>query len=135
MCTDSFRLSAGVGFEHCRSSAPETRCCPSATEESSHLRARTSSRNVHLKHHRKLELDPPPQPQDSLETLKGSFLSTHWDMFQDLGTDEATGTITCDIKFCVDCVVIKKGFITHPNNELYRTREEIGLLEIMTELA
>ena len=60
---------------------------------------------------------------DNIETLKGSFLCTNWDIFHDLDIDEAAETITDYILFCVSCVVTKKVVTVYPNNKPYITGE------------
>jgi len=46
--------------------------------------------------------------EDSVETLRGCFLSTDWSIFHNLELNEATETITDYINFCTDIVVPKK---------------------------
>ena len=60
--------------------------------------------------------------KDSIETLKGSFLCTDWDIFSDLEIDDATEAITDYIHFCADNVVAKKDIVVYPNNKPYITK-------------
>ena len=55
--------------------------------------------------------------KDSLETLKGSFLCTDWDILSNLEIDEATEVITDYVHFCADNVVTKKDITVYPNNK------------------
>ena len=61
--------------------------------------------------------------KDIIETLKGLFLCTDWDIFYGLGIDKATDTITENIKFCMDCVATKNIITTYPINKRDITRE------------
>lgn len=46
--------------------------------------------------------------EDSIETLKGRFDSTDWDLFHEMDIETATESITDYIHFCVDSIVEKK---------------------------
>lgn len=61
---------------------------------------------------------------DSIETLKGCFLCTDWDMFSgENNLDYATEVTTDYIQFCIDTVIPKKTIKTFPNSKPYITKE------------
>ncbi len=61
--------------------------------------------------------------ENSVETLKGCFLSTDWEILQNGDIHEATVTTTEYIKFCEDNVLEKKCVTVFPNNKPYITKE------------
>ncbi len=61
--------------------------------------------------------------EDSVETLRGCFECTDWNMFHNLELNEATETITDYINFCVNNVVPKKVILHYPNNKPHITKE------------
>lgn len=61
--------------------------------------------------------------EECVETLRGCFLCTDRNLFHSLDLNEATGTMTDHIKFCVDNVIPKKEVIHFPNNKSYITKE------------
>ena len=60
---------------------------------------------------------------DSIETLKGCFLSTEWSIFHEMDVDNANETVTDYIQFCLDNVIPQKEKTVYPNNKPYITKE------------
>lgn len=61
--------------------------------------------------------------EDSIETLKGCFDSTDWDLFHEMDIETATESITDYINFCVDSIVEKKTVTVFPNSKSFITKE------------
>ena len=61
--------------------------------------------------------------ESSIETLKGCFLCTDWDIFLSHDLNEATDVITDYINFCVDNIIPKKHVLHFPNNKPYITQD------------
>ena len=61
--------------------------------------------------------------EDTVETLKGCFLCTDWEVFHSDDINETTMVTTDYIKFCTDNVVPQKEVITYANNKPYITKE------------
>lgn len=61
--------------------------------------------------------------ENSIESLKGWFLCTEWDIFYGAELDESTEVITDYVNICTDNVVTKKQVTIYPNNKLHITKE------------
>lgn len=61
--------------------------------------------------------------EDTIETLKGCFQCTEWNIFHRLDVDTAAETVTDYIQFCVDNTIPKKEITVYPNNKSYITKE------------
>ena len=60
---------------------------------------------------------------DSIETLKGCYLSTDWDIFHVSDLSTSTDVITSYINFCVEAVIPHKSIKVYPNNKPYITKD------------
>ncbi len=60
---------------------------------------------------------------DNIETLKGCFSCTNWNLFHTLELEEAAETITDYINFCKDNVLNQKIITLYPNNKSYISKE------------
>lgn len=58
-----------------------------------------------------------------LETLKGCYLSTDWDIFHESDLNKSTEVITAYINFCVDVVIPQKSIKLYPNSKPYITKD------------
>lgn len=61
--------------------------------------------------------------EDSVDTLRGCFSCTDWNIFHHLELNEATETTKDYIKFCVDNIIPKKCVVHYPNNKPHITKE------------
>lgn len=61
--------------------------------------------------------------EEGIESLKGCFLCTDWDVFHDADINVTTDTITDYINYCVDSVLHKKQVVVYANNKPYITKD------------
>ena len=62
---------------------------------------------------------------DNVETLKGCFMCTDWELFTQDNPDINTATYSATdyVKFCTEIVIPKKTVKCFPNNKPYITKE------------
>lgn len=61
--------------------------------------------------------------EDSIESLKGCFLCTEWDIYYSADIDETTEVIADYVNFCTDNVATKKQVTIYHYNKLYITKD------------